>query len=128
MMLRAKRGLMSRKSPWSTIDRISLYMSYGLRFESGTRSRSDSSRRSMESVQGTSGGGSSQLEPKYERYFLVAARHAASFSNSPSPTPLTSAWILEPPSSCSLISCPVTAFTSAGPPRASEPMFFTMGT
>ncbi len=103
-------------------------MSYGLRFVSGSRSSSASSRRSIGSVDATSGGGSSQFDGRYERYFFTAARHAASFSNSPSPTPLTSLWIFEPPSSCSAISCPVTALTSAGPASAREPMPLTMGT
>ena len=105
----------------------SLYMSYGLRSTPGggraaPRRGGRSGRRT-----GTSGGGSSQFDGRNERYFFTAARHAASFSNSPSPTPLTSQWIFEPPSSCSAISCPVTALTSAGPPSASEPMPFTIG-
>ena len=39
-----------------------------------------------------------------------------------------SACTLEPPSSCSAMSCPVTALTSGGPPSAIDPMSFTIGT
>src|SRR5579872_1695181 len=103
MMLRANRGLMSRMSPSSTTDRTSLYMSYGLRVDSGSRSSSDSSRRSTGSLLAATGGSSSQLGGRYERYFFTAPMQAASSSNSPSPTPLTSQWTFEPPRSCSVM-------------------------
>src|ERR1019366_8955369 len=90
MMLRANRGFTSKSSPRSTTARSSLYMSYGFRVDSGSTSSSDSSRRSIGSSQAASGGGSSQFDGRYERYLRTAARHAASSSNSPSPTPLTS--------------------------------------
>ena len=74
------------------------------------------------------GGFSSAFEGKNERYFFTTATQAASSATSQSPTPLTSLWTFEPPSSCSPMSCPVTALTSAGPASASDPMPFTMGT
>ena len=103
-------------------------MSYDLRADSGSRSSSSSSRRSIGSSHGCTGGASSQLDGKNDRYRLIAAMHSASFANSPSPTPLVSQWIFDPPSSCSPTSCPVTAFTSGGPPSAIEPIPFTIGT
>ena len=78
--------------------------------------------------QGTTGGASSQCEGKYERYFFTAAMHPASSLYSPSATPLFVEWIFEPPRSCSLMSSPVIALTSGGPPSAIEPWLLTMGT
>ncbi len=75
MMLRAKRGLMSRMSPWSTIARISLYMSYGLRVDSGSeveqrlvaRDRSDRSHATIGRLLVA-------VDGKNERYFFIDAR------------------------------------------------------
>ena len=54
--------------------------------------------------------------------------HSESSATSTSPTPDFSECTLVPPSSCSLMSCPVTALTSGGPASAIEPMSFTIGT
>ena len=58
----------------------------------------------------------------------MMSTQACSLATSTSPTPDFSQCTFEPPSSCSLMSWPVTALTSGGPPRAIEPMSFTMGT
>ena len=58
----------------------------------------------------------------------MIAMHSASLSTSRSPTPETSQWIREPPSSCSVMSWFVIALTSAGPPSAIELLPATIGT
>ena len=67
MIVFANCGFMSKYSPSSTILRITSYMSYGLRFDSGSTSRSSSSMRSTGSSGSRRGGGSSQCEGKNER-------------------------------------------------------------
>ena len=67
MIVRAQRGLMSNHSPSSTMRRITSYMSYGWRGESGRMSSRSSSARSIGSAGSRLGGGSSQLAPKNER-------------------------------------------------------------
>ncbi len=67
MIVFANFGLMSRISPSSTISRITSYMSYGCRAESGTMSSSFSDIRSSGSDVSRTGGGCSQLAGKYER-------------------------------------------------------------
>ena len=49
-------------------------MSYGFRVDSGRRSSSDSSRRSIGSLTGSVGGASSQFDGKNERYFFERPR------------------------------------------------------
>ena len=72
MMLRAKRGLMSRISPWSTIARIELVHVVRLARRLGEQVE----QRLVAAVDrigrtATSGGGSSQLDGKNERYFFI---------------------------------------------------------
>ena len=68
MIVRAQRGLRSNQTPSSTMRRITSYMSYGLRGESGSTSSSSSSMRSTGSVTGwRSGGASSQFCGKNDR-------------------------------------------------------------
>ena len=128
MMVFAKRGLMSKYSPSSTIRRITSYMSYGLRFESGRTSRSSSSMRSTGSSGSRRGGGSSQCDGKNERYALIASMHSSSEPTSRSATPDLRVCTREPPSSSWVTSSPVTAFTRYGPASAIEPRPLTIGT
>ena len=67
MIVRAQRGLRSNHSPSSTMRRITSYMSYGWRGESGRMSSSSSSMRSTGSADSRSGGGCSQFCGMYER-------------------------------------------------------------
>ena len=53
---------------------------------------------------------------------------SSSDSTSRSPTPEMRVWMRDPPSSSSVTSSPVTAFTRCGPPSAIEPRPFTIGT
>ena len=64
MIVRAKRGLRSSHSPSSTTRRITSYMSYAWRFESGSTSSSASSMRSTGSALARTGGRSSQCDGK----------------------------------------------------------------
>ena len=65
--VRAHFGLRSSHSPWSTISRITSYMSYGLRLDSGRTSSSPSSPRSAGSAVGRRGGGSPLCDGMKER-------------------------------------------------------------
>ena len=67
MIVFANFGLMSKYSPSSTISRITSYMSYGCRDDSGTMSSSFSDIRSSGSSVSRSGGLCSQLDGKKER-------------------------------------------------------------
>ena len=67
MIVFANFGLMSKYSPSSTISRITSYMSYGWRFDSGTISSSFSDIRSSGSSVSFIGGFCSQLDGKNER-------------------------------------------------------------
>ncbi len=61
MIVFAHWGLRSKYSPSSTIRRITSYMSYGLRFDSGSTSSSSSSPRSIGSADSATGGACSQF-------------------------------------------------------------------
>src|SRR3954453_20331423 len=104
------------------------YMSYDCRVDSGRMSSIASSRRSTGSEHMMMGGFSSHDDGKNERYSLMTPMHSESSLTSTSPTPDFSLCHLVPPSSCSEMSCPVTALTSGGPPSAIEPMSFSIGT
>ena len=67
MIVFANFGLMSKNSPSSTISRITSYMSYGWRDDSGTMSSSFSDMRSSGSAVSRIGGFCSQLDGKKER-------------------------------------------------------------
>ena len=118
----AHRGLMSRNSPWSTIARMSLYMSYGLRLDSGSRSSSASSRRSIGSVTGRSGGALVAVR-REEREVLLHPRDARRVARELAVA--DAADLGSGPSSrrapARVMSSPTAALTSGGPPSAIEP-------
>ena len=61
MIVFAHWGLRSKQTPSSTIRRITSYMSYGLRLDSGITSSSSSSPRSIGSEHSITGGRCSQF-------------------------------------------------------------------
>ena len=124
----ANFGLMSNHSPSSTISRITSYMSYGWRDESGTISSSFSDIRSSGSPVSATGGFCSQLAGKKERYCLTTRMHSSSSATSRSPTPDLRQWTLAPPRSSIEISSPVTALIRWGPASAIAPCPETIGT
>ena len=71
MIVFAHWPFMSKYSPSSVIRLITSYMSYGLRLDSGSTSSSASSRRSIGSLTGRTGGRSSQFCGMYDRYALI---------------------------------------------------------
>ena len=128
MIVRAHFGLRSSHSPSSTISRITSYMSYGLRLDSGRTSSSASSQRSTGSLTGRTGGGASQCDGKNDRYCLMRAMHSSSSATSRSPTPDLRQCTRAPPSSSCVTSSPIAARTRCGPASAIEPCPDTIGT
>ena len=128
MIVFAHWPFMSKYSPSSTIRRITSYMSYGLRFDSGSTSSSSSSRRSIGSVTGRTGGALSQFWGMNDRYALIRSMHSSSLATSMSPTPDLRQCTREPPNSSWVTSSPTAARTRCGPASAIEPRPLTIGT
>ena len=122
MIVRAHFGLRSSHSPSSTISRITSYMSYGLRLESGRTSSSASSQRSTGSVTSrTRRRAARSATGSTTGTRLMRAMHSSSSATSRSPTPDLRQCTRAPPSSSCVTSSPIAARTRCGPASAIEP-------
>ena len=108
-------GWISKKSPSSTIERITACMSYGLFGLSGMSASSSPHSRSAGSSLGAHGAASRLFCGRNEISARASAIAAASSSQTRWQTPLFSAWESAPPSSSIETSSPVTARTTSGP-------------
>ena len=111
----AQNGKTSKKSPSSTMRRITSCMSYGSRAESGITCVSPSSWRSGSSTGANDGASSRLFDGRYDSRWRTIARHSSSSWLTNDATPERLACVIAPPSSSNVTSSPVTALITSGP-------------